>query len=53
MAASRVRTTGSWSRDVIALQATLDRAEAESALPDRSSADAALDDLLIRTRLAR
>ena len=39
-------------RDVIELQATLDRAEAESVLPDRSSADAALNDLLIRSRLA-
>jgi predicted nucleotidyltransferase len=38
-------------QDVIALQVALDEAEADSKLADRPSADAALHDLLVRTRL--
>ena len=38
-------------RDVAALRATLDQAEADSKLADRPTADAALHDLLVRTRL--
>jgi predicted nucleotidyltransferase len=38
-------------RDVVALQAALDQAETDSKLADRPTADAALHDLLVRTRL--
>jgi predicted nucleotidyltransferase len=38
-------------RDVAALQATLDQAETDSKLADRPTADPALHDLLVRTRL--
>ena len=39
-------------RDVVGLQGLLDEAEVASKLPDVPSADAALNDLLIRTRLS-
>ena len=39
-------------RDVTVLRAALDQAEADSELADRSSADAAMHDLLVRTRLS-
>ncbi|NUR95374.1 MAG: nucleotidyltransferase domain-containing protein [Kribbellaceae bacterium] len=39
--------------DVARLQAALDEAEAESALPERPTAEPALHDLLIRVRLSR
>jgi uncharacterized protein len=38
-------------RDVVTLQAALDQAETDSKLADRPTADAALHDLLVRTRL--
>ena len=38
-------------QDVVALQAALDQAETDSKLADRPTADAALNDLLVRTRL--
>ena len=38
-------------REVVALQAVLDEAETDSKLADRPTADAALHDLLVRTRL--
>jgi hypothetical protein len=37
--------------DVAGLRATLDQAEADSRLADRPTAEPALDDLLVRTRL--
>jgi predicted nucleotidyltransferase len=39
-------------RDVTGLQAALDQAEADSKLAERPTADAALHDLLVRTRLS-
>jgi predicted nucleotidyltransferase len=39
-------------QDVVRLQALLDKAEVESKLPDAPSAEPALNELLIRTRLA-
>ncbi|WP_237771175.1 nucleotidyltransferase domain-containing protein [Kribbella sp. ALI-6-A] len=41
------------AKDVAALQDALDQAEAASNLPDRPSADAAMNDLLVRARLSR
>jgi hypothetical protein len=39
------------AKDVVQLQAALDEAEALSELPDRPTAEPALNDLLIRARL--
>lgn len=38
-------------RDVVALHATLDQSEADSKLPERPTADAALHDFVVRARL--